>query len=57
MNRFGTHDMRRLIEGLRHRALAADDRAAGDLAPLLTDAADSLEAADSYYRSVEGALV
>lgn len=60
MNKFGTSEMRPLIDGLRKRAkavyLAAEASVADDIAQALTDAADSLEAADRYHGTVEGAL-
>lgn len=57
MNKFGTHALRPLIDELRfqeNRHRAFDERC---LAETLKDAADSLEAAERYYGSVEGALV
>lgn len=61
MNKFGSSQMRPLIDGLRKRAsavyLATDEVVAKDLAEALNDAADSLEAADSYYLSVEAAMI
>ena len=57
MNKFGTHALRPLIDELRfqeNRHRAFDERC---LAETLKDAADSLEAAERYYGSVEVALV
>lgn len=61
MNKFGTPQMRELIDGLRKRAdavhVACDDIVAADLSPALNDAADSLEAAHRYFMAVECALI
>jgi hypothetical protein len=54
MNKFGTDQMQRMIDELR---VASASDSAPHLSKLLTDAADSLEAAQNYHGAVESALV
>jgi hypothetical protein len=59
MNKFGTREMRPLIDGLRARAHVLKALASpqpDELEQWLVDAADSLEAAHGYFSAVEGAL-
>lgn len=54
MNKFGTKEMRPLIDKLREAA-GEEGRTPEEWA-MLTDAADTLEAGDGYFMAVEGAL-
>ena len=58
MNRFGTRNMQQLIDRIRVEVIAlqeADEQENG-LVGVLTDAADTLDAAQIYHGAVESAL-
>lgn len=61
MNKFGQKEMPELIAKLRKASsaiyIAVEEPVAKDISAMLTDAADTLQAADGYYMSVESALV
>jgi hypothetical protein len=59
MNKFGTREMQHLIDRIRTEviALRETDVQENGLVGVLTDAADTLDAAQRYHGAVESALV